>query len=83
MRCGRTATPRTKSKAEVDFVIEEKGNLIPAEIKSNLIKPKLTKSFYSFIEKYRPKKGIIFSEGLFSEKGKLRFRPIFSVSREI
>ncbi len=74
---------RTKSKAEIDFVIEEKGNLIPAEIKSNLKKPKLTKSFYSFVEKYRPKKGLIFSETLFSQKGKIKFRPIFSVNKEI
>ena len=74
---------RTKSKAEIDFVIEEKGSSVPAEIKSNLKKPKLTKSFHSFVEKYNPKKGLIFSETLFSQKGKIRFRPIFSMNKEI
>lgn len=74
---------RTKSKAEIDFVIEERGNIVPTEIKSNLRKPKLTKSFHSFLEKYNPKKGLIFSETLFSKKGKIKFRPIFSVNKEI
>lgn len=74
---------RTKSKAEVDFIIEKKGTLMPIEVKSDLKKPKLTKSFTSFLEKYKPKKGIILSERLFKDKNKIKFRPIFSVSKEI
>jgi len=74
---------RTKSKAEVDFIIEKKGTLVPVEVKSDLKKPKLTKSFTSFLEKYKPKRGIILSERLFKDKNKIKFRPIFSVSKEI
>jgi len=47
----------TKSKAEVDFILERNGKLIPIEIKSNLVRPKITKSFRSFVVKYRPSKG--------------------------
>ena len=72
---------RTKSMAEVDFVIE-KGS-IPLEIKSNLTKPNFTKSFVSFLEKYKPKRSFILSEKLFAEKNKTKFRPIFSVGREV
>ncbi len=74
---------RTKSKAEVDFIIEKKGRIIPIEVKSGLKKPKFTKSFFSFLNKYKPKNGLILSEELFKEKDKIKFRPIFSVSREI
>lgn len=59
----------TKSKAEVDFIIEKKGELIPVEIKSELKDKKITKSFRSFIEKYSPKKGYFLSKS-FSEKMK-------------
>jgi predicted AAA+ superfamily ATPase len=52
---------RTKSKAEVDFVYEKKDELIPIEVKSKLTKPKITKSFYSFVKKYSPKVGYILS----------------------
>lgn len=74
---------RTKSKAEVDFVVEEKGAVIPVEVKSGLKKPKFTKSFLSFLSSYKPKRGLVLSETLFKEKDKIKFRPIFSVSKEI
>jgi len=74
---------RTKAKAEVDFIIEKNGEIIPIEVKSDLKKPKLTKSFLSFLEKYKTKRGLILSERLFGEKKKIRFRPVFSVSKEI
>lgn len=74
---------RTKSKAEIDFIIEKDGHLMPIEIKSDLRKPKLTKSFSSFLDKYKLSRGLILSEKLFKEKGKIKFRPIFSVGKEI
>jgi predicted AAA+ superfamily ATPase len=74
---------RTKSKAEVDFVIEGEGKVVPIEVKSDLRRPKTSKSFLSFLNKYKPKKSFIVSEQLWAEKGKVRFRPIFSISREI
>ncbi|MBL7147495.1 MAG: ATP-binding protein [Nanoarchaeota archaeon] len=74
---------RTKAKAEVDFIIEKNGKIIPIEVKSDLKKPKFTKSFLSFLEKYKIERGLIFSERLFGEKKKIRFRPVFSVNKEL
>jgi len=74
---------RTKSKAEVDFVIEKNGKITPIEIKSSLKNSVLTKSFQSFIEKYKPKNAIVLSERLCSEKNKTKFRPIFYINQEI
>ena len=74
---------RTKSKAEVDFVLEKDGKIIPVEVKSGLKKPKLTKSFNSFLEKYKPKRGIVFSESLSGQKAKIDFKPLFALSKEI
>ncbi len=73
---------RTKSMAEVDFVIEKGSNIIPIEIKSNLARPNFTKSFLSFLQKYKPNKSFILSEKLFGEKNKTKFRPIFCVGNE-
>lgn len=53
---------RTKSQAEVDFIVEEAGEVLPIEVKytsGERINP--GKSFHSFIKKYRPKNGIIIS----------------------
>ncbi|MBI2574286.1 DUF4143 domain-containing protein [Candidatus Woesearchaeota archaeon] len=74
---------RTKSMAEVDFIIEKDGKTMPVEIKSNLAKPNFTKSFLSFLDKYGPEKSFILSEKLFSEKNKTKFRPIFCAWNEI
>ncbi len=74
---------RTKSMAEVDFVIEKNGKVVPLEIKSNLVRPNFSKSFLSFLEKYKPKKSFILSENLFAEKKKTKFRPIFCICNEI
>ncbi|MEK6946454.1 MAG: ATP-binding protein [Nanoarchaeota archaeon] len=73
---------RTKSMAEVDFILENAQNVIPVEIKSNLPKPGFTKSFLSFLDKYKPKKSFILSEKLYAEKNKTKFRPIFCVANE-
>lgn len=70
---------RTKSMAEVDFVVEKNNKPIPIEIKSNLANAGFTKSFLSFLEKYKPVKSFILSEKLFAEKNKTKFRPIFCV----
>lgn len=74
---------RTKSMAEVDFIIEKENKIVPIEIKSNLVKPNFTKSFLSFLEKYKPSKSIILSEKLFAEKGKTKFMPIFCVGNKV
>lgn len=51
----------TKSNAEVDFVIEKQGKIIPIEIKAKINETKITKSFDSFIKKYEPNKGYFLS----------------------
>jgi len=52
---------RTKSKAEVDFVVENEEEIMPAEAKRLLDKPKVSSSLLSFIKKYQPKKAFVFS----------------------
>jgi len=73
---------RTKSMAEVDFIVERDSNVTPIEIKSNLTRPNFSKSFLSFIEKYGPKKSFIMSEKLFTKKNNTNFRPIFYIGNE-
>ncbi|MBI3035165.1 ATP-binding protein [Candidatus Woesearchaeota archaeon] len=51
----------TKSGAEIDFILEKSNKIIPIEVKSTLSKETLTKSFYAFVEKYKPKGGYIAS----------------------
>ena len=67
----------------MDFVVEKDGKIIPIEVKSDLIKPKSTKSFLSFINKYKPGKKLILSEKLFKDEKRISFRPIFSITKEI
>lgn len=50
---------RTKSKAEVDFVLESKGNTMPIEVKLNADAGRITKSLRTFIETYAPKKAYV------------------------
>lgn len=73
---------RTKSKAEVDFIIELNGKSIPVEVKSLLMKPGLTKSLASFLDKYRSKTSIVLSERFYYDN-KCKFRPLFYVNREL
>ncbi|MBS3056161.1 MAG: DUF4143 domain-containing protein [Candidatus Aenigmarchaeota archaeon] len=70
---------RSKSKAEVDFVVEKSGEIAPLEIKSILSEPKITKSFHSFVGHYKPKTGYVLSEKLWKDTGKVKFRPVFFV----
>ncbi len=51
---------RTTDKAEIDFVIDKITDLIPIEVKfKNLKTEEVPRSFYNFIEKYKPKKAFI------------------------
>ena len=74
---------RTKSKAEVDFIIEKEGRITPVEIKSELKKTKFTKSYLSFLEKYKPKKGLILSREFVGERENTIFRPIFYIRKAL
>lgn len=50
---------RTTGKAEIDFIITVKNNLIPIEVKTNEVK--ISKGFQSFIKTYKPKIAIVFT----------------------
>lgn len=77
---------RTQDKAEVDFVINTGLKLIPVEVKySNLKTPQTTRSFKSFISKYKPSKAFIVHLGdsqkeVEFEGTKIYFIPYYSVS---
>jgi predicted AAA+ superfamily ATPase len=52
---------RTKAGAEIDFIIEKKGTILPIEVKKQ-IKPEQTpRAIHSFIQEYKAKKAIILS----------------------
>ena len=57
---------RTKSGAEMDFLIEENNEIIPIEVKIGGSKA-IGKSFYSFLETYRPKRAIVITLNEFSK----------------
>ncbi len=70
---------RSKSKAEVDFIFRK----MPIEVKTNIAKTKLTKSFISYLKKYKPKKGYMLSYD-FTGKRKymdtqVEYMPIFNL----
>lgn len=75
---------RTKSQAEIDFVIEAEGELIPIEVKFSPVNKKVIgKSLFSFIKKYHPKKAIITTSDDFGirnvEKTVVYFIPVYYV----
>lgn len=72
---------RTKSNAEVDFIIEENRRNIAIEVKSTLNTRKVERGLLNFKEKYNPDKIIIASETYFSFEAKrdLLFIPIFFI----
>ena len=55
---------RTRSKAEVDFIVDEK---IPVEVKSTLSRPLPGKSLYSYIEKYEPSEAVVFNDDIYTQ----------------
>jgi predicted AAA+ superfamily ATPase len=71
---------RSKSKAEVDFIVKAQ---IPLEVKSHLSKEILTKSFISFIETYSPKAGFVLSESFIGKRKHketmVNFFPLFYI----
>ncbi|MBI5409553.1 MAG: ATP-binding protein, partial [Nitrospirae bacterium] len=72
---------RTKSKAEVDFVVNDK---IPVEVKTVLSRLTIGRSLHSFIEKYHPENAYIFNKGIFEKtrvnKTVVKFLYHFSVT---
>lgn len=52
---------RTKTKTEVDFIVELENNIIPVEVKIQANVGKIEKSLRAFIEHYKPKKAVVVS----------------------
>jgi len=61
---------RTKTKTEVDFIIEKENNIIPIEVKIQADIGKIERSLRSFIETYKPKISIVVT--LKGKKGKAK-----------
>lgn len=72
---------RTKSQAEVDFVIETEGNVIPVEVKSAPLNMVVGKSLYSFIVKHSPRTAVVTTGDMIGfrqvNRTKVWFIPIF------
>lgn len=74
---------RSKDGAEVDFVVDTGQEVIPVEVKySYLKKPEISRSFRSFLTKYKPDKAYIVHLGLNLEAeiegAKIYFIPFFN-----
>jgi hypothetical protein len=69
-----------RSTSEVDFVIQEEGNVIPVEVKSgeNL----RSKSFRLFCEKYKPSKAIRTSLTDYKEEQWMTNVPLYGIGKE-
>lgn len=72
---------RTKSKAEIDFVIRHGEKIIPCEVKYQTGFASIPKSFYGFLEKYNFPFGLVITRDMIGAKrinGKtLFFYPIY------
>lgn len=73
---------RTKAGAEVDFVVRRKGEIVPIEVKfSTFNREKISRSFTSFIESFRPGCGIILTKDFWGkdkrQNTKIFFIPVY------
>ncbi|MGB8951217.1 MAG: ATP-binding protein [Candidatus Aminicenantales bacterium] len=75
---------RTKSGAEVDFVLQIKGLPVPLEVKySTFSKERLSRSLASFIESFKPESAVVLTKNYwgFMEKNKthILFIPVYYI----
>ncbi|MBC8527185.1 MAG: ATP-binding protein [Candidatus Cloacimonetes bacterium] len=75
---------RTKSKAEVDFILEKHNHLVPIEVKFNLNSITLNRSMINFIKKYKPTAAFVLSRDFYGirkfENTVVYFLPLFLVN---
>lgn len=74
---------RTKDKAEVDFVLNTGNEVLPIEVKyTNLREPEMSRSFRSFLSKYKVPKAFIvnlsLAQEVMAEDAKVLFIPFFN-----
>jgi len=57
---------RTKSGAEVDFVVRKNDDrILPIEVKyKNLTEPKISRGYHSFLQAYQPKRAVVITKNL-------------------
>jgi predicted AAA+ superfamily ATPase len=53
---------RSKSGAEVDFVVSHRGRLIAVEVKAGAVRHRLSRSLRSFVEAYSPERLVVVSQ---------------------
>lgn len=75
---------RSKSGAEVDFVVKTQNSLSVFEVKSgNLSRPKISRSLRSFIQAYRPDRTIVLNRSLKEtieiSGNKVKFMPLVQI----
>ena len=72
---------RTKSKAEIDFIVKHEGEIIPCEVKYQTKADSIPKAFYGFLEKYNFPFGVIATQNTIGvkevAKRKIYFYPIY------
>lgn len=73
---------RTKAGAEVDFILHRGDNIVPLEVKySTLREEKISKSFMSFINTFKPAQAVVLTKNYWglAKKGKTRisFIPVY------
>lgn len=62
---------RTKTKMEVDFIVEKENEFIPIEVKFRADANKIEKNLRAFVEKYKPKQAFIVSYKPVQEERKI------------
>lgn len=75
---------RTQNQAEVDFIVNKGQSVLPVEVKSNALeRPKINRSFRSFIDHYQPPEAWIINRNLDTiiqiGQTKIKFRPWYSL----
>lgn len=67
---------RTKSKAEIDFVVKKEDQVIPCEVKYQPKASPIPKPFYSFLEKYDFPFGVVITQNTIGTKN-INGKPVY------
>lgn len=74
---------RSRSGAEVDFVIEHQGRVVACEVKAGDARGHLSRSAHSFLEAYRPEALLVVHQGQRSETESAGTRVVFLGAHEV